>query len=370
MSTTTSKGRLAIVGAGPGGMATALAAHRAGFDVKLYERYGEIKAAGNILNLWPPPQKVLGLIGVDTHDLGAPANATFRRNDGRVRVTVRLPEAVVAEYGGGFIGLLRWGLYKRMIDALPPGVLQLGHEVTALDDRGDRVSLTFADRPPAEADVVVGADGLNSFVRRALWGEQPIRHQRLHLVGRLPVPRRSPAQRHGDHARPHHAGQLLRDPPRGQVGLRVVGARGVRSERAVRGGRARVRAGARPPLRRPTARPGRADSARAPAALGDPRSQAAQAVVQGPRDARRRCRSPHLPVRRLRRRHVDRGRLLPRLRARADRRPRQRRRQDRAAGVRGAAQAAHQAGDRAGVLYRLRLPPAAAPAATAAGPRL
>ena len=91
MSTTTSKGRLAIVGAGPGGMATALAAHRAGFDVKLYERYGEIKAAGNILNLWPPPQKVLGLIGVDTNDLGAPANATFRRNDGRVRATVRLP---------------------------------------------------------------------------------------------------------------------------------------------------------------------------------------------------------------------------------------------------------------------------------------
>jgi 2-polyprenyl-6-methoxyphenol hydroxylase-like FAD-dependent oxidoreductase len=183
VNTTTSKGRLAIVGAGPGGMATALAAHRAGFDVKLYERYGEIKAAGNILNLWPPPQKVLGLIGVDTHDLGAPANATFRRNDGRVRVTVRLPEAVVAEYGGGFIGLLRWGLYKRMIDALPPGVLQLGHEVTALDDHGDRVSLAFGDRPPAEADVVVGADGLNSFVRRALWGEQPIRHQRLHLVG-------------------------------------------------------------------------------------------------------------------------------------------------------------------------------------------
>ena len=46
---------IAIVGAGPGGMATALAAHRAGFDVKLYERYPEVMAAGNILNLWPPP---------------------------------------------------------------------------------------------------------------------------------------------------------------------------------------------------------------------------------------------------------------------------------------------------------------------------
>ena len=183
MSISASRGTVAVVGAGPGGMSAALAAHRAGFDVKLYERYGEVKAAGNILNLWPPPQKVLKLIGVDTEDLGAPAHATFRRADGRVRADVRLPPEVVAEYGGGFIGLLRWGLYRRMIESLPDGVLQLGHEVTGIDDRGDRVQLTFAGQEPVDVDVVVGADGLKSFVRRSLWGDQPIRRQRLHLVG-------------------------------------------------------------------------------------------------------------------------------------------------------------------------------------------
>src|ERR1700727_355587 len=56
----TSKGHIAIIGAGPAGMATALAGHRAGFAVSILERYPEIKPAGNILNLWPPPQKVLG----------------------------------------------------------------------------------------------------------------------------------------------------------------------------------------------------------------------------------------------------------------------------------------------------------------------
>jgi 6-hydroxynicotinate 3-monooxygenase len=186
MSSTTAggdRGRVAIVGAGPGGMAAALAAHRAGYDVAIYERHPEVKAAGNILNLWPPPQKVLRLIGVDIDDLGAPAHATFRRSDGRLRADVRLPAEVVAEYGGGFIGLLRPGLYTRMIDALPDGVLHTGHELSSFQDDGDRVVLHFAGRDPVAADVLIGADGLHSAVRRGLWGDSPIREQRLHLVG-------------------------------------------------------------------------------------------------------------------------------------------------------------------------------------------
>ena len=111
-------------------MATALACHRVGLQTTLFERYPEVKASGNILNLWPPPQKVLRLIGVDTEDLGAPCHTEFQRNDGRLRADVRLTNEVEREYGGGFIGLLRWGLYKRMLDALPEGMLQLDQRAT------------------------------------------------------------------------------------------------------------------------------------------------------------------------------------------------------------------------------------------------
>jgi 2-polyprenyl-6-methoxyphenol hydroxylase-like FAD-dependent oxidoreductase len=179
---TSGKGHIAIVGAGPAGMATALAGHRAGFEVTILERYPEVRPAGNILNLWPPPQKVLDLLGVDIHDLGAPADSEFRRHDGRVRARIHLPPNVKEEYGGGFIGLLRPGLYQRMLDALPPDIIRYGHDVTSFTDTPTGVTVALRDREAISANVLVGADGINSAVRRQLWGEQPIRHQKLHLV--------------------------------------------------------------------------------------------------------------------------------------------------------------------------------------------
>lgn len=177
------KGTIAIIGAGPGGMAAALAAIRVGFEVRIFERTAEIKAAGNILNLWPPPQKVLKLIGVDTDDLGAPCKVFFRNAKGHTRAQVKLPAEVELDYGGGFIGLLRWGLYQRMMAALPADAVRLNHQVAGISDRGRSVRLDFADGSHFDADVVIGADGINSIVRRSLWGDEPIRHQRLHLIG-------------------------------------------------------------------------------------------------------------------------------------------------------------------------------------------
>lgn len=56
-------------------------------------------------------------------------------------------------------------------------------EVVGLDDRGDMVHLSFADGSTVDTDLVIGADGIHSTVRRHLWGDSPLRMHRLHCFG-------------------------------------------------------------------------------------------------------------------------------------------------------------------------------------------
>ncbi|HCU78343.1 MAG TPA: salicylate hydroxylase [Microbacterium sp.] len=183
MSTDSPERPIVIIGAGPAGMATALSLHTVGHIPILLERYREARPAGNILNLWPPPIKALQQMGVDTTDLGAPCHATFRGVKGNIRADVQIPQDVVDAYGGGFIGMLRPQLYRRMLAAMPEGVMRTNVEVAGLDDHGDGVTVSLGDGTTIEAAAVIGADGIDSMVRTHLWGASEKRDHKLAIIG-------------------------------------------------------------------------------------------------------------------------------------------------------------------------------------------
>lgn len=177
---------IAIVGGGPAGMAAALALNKVGFKVAIYERYSRALAAGFILSLWPPPIHALKCMGVDIGDLGAPCDVSYRNAQGHVRATVKAPDAVRAEYGGMFLGLLRPDLYQRMLDAIPAGVMHFDKQLVGIDDDagGDKVRLTFADGAVVRSPLLIGADGIDSIVRQHLWGETaPKRRHDIVVIG-------------------------------------------------------------------------------------------------------------------------------------------------------------------------------------------
>ena len=213
------RGRVAVIGAGPGGMAAALSLHQAGHDVVLFERYKEARPAGNILNLWPPPIKALGLLGVDIDGprcaRASPSSATPAAASGSAS---DLPEQVVdATTAAASSACCAPSCTSGCSPRCRPGVLQVNR------DGGPRSTRT---RPVFDCTF---ADGRVDEVRRAgrrrrhrlpgpphAVGRRPKREHNLHIFGGFTFDDSS------DRARavhplpqPHRPGQLDRHPRQG-----------------------------------------------------------------------------------------------------------------------------------------------------------
>jgi salicylate hydroxylase len=168
--------RVAIVGAGIGGLALALALAERGVRAEVYEQAQELTEIGAAIALSANSLRELGRLGL-TGQIGAfatvPTELIFRDwRDGR-RIAahpVRKDGWYRDRFGAPYFGVHRADLQRVLGDALGAGPLHLGARLTGIEERSGDVELTFADGRTAHADVVVGADGVRSTVRRWLTG--------------------------------------------------------------------------------------------------------------------------------------------------------------------------------------------------------
>jgi salicylate hydroxylase len=170
--------RVAIVGGGIGGLAAAAFLHRAGLPSVVYEQAAQLKEVGAGLVLAPNAVRLLRRLGAmdRLEDQAVPLDVgwEFRRwADGRVLSAENLAGSCERLYGEGTYTVHRADLADAIASAVPRGALRLGKRCTSVTVRDDRAVLAFADGTSAEADVVIGADGVHSAVRGAITEPAP-----------------------------------------------------------------------------------------------------------------------------------------------------------------------------------------------------
>jgi 2-polyprenyl-6-methoxyphenol hydroxylase-like FAD-dependent oxidoreductase len=165
--------RILVVGAGIGGLAAARALTRDGHEVTVYERAPQLRTTGAALTLWSNGTGVLHDLGVSTDGLGAPLDILEQRAwNGRSLMSIDVSHAARV-HGHPHLSTPRRDLVERLARSLPDGTIAFGKECTEVTHADGTARIAFADGTHAVGDLVVGADGHRSAVRRYVWGNDP-----------------------------------------------------------------------------------------------------------------------------------------------------------------------------------------------------
>jgi salicylate hydroxylase len=171
--------RVAVIGAGVGGLAAACALRLHGCEVALYERADELGEVGAGLQLGPNAVKVLRALGIENklRPLAcAPVSMISLAWDTAVeRFRQPFSAAIEAQFGAPYLTVHRADLHRLLLEQLPDLCIHPGMTCIDVGSTAAGAVARFADGTEIEADVVVGADGIRSTVREQLFGVQPAR---------------------------------------------------------------------------------------------------------------------------------------------------------------------------------------------------
>lgn len=170
--------RIAIVGAGLGGLTAGLALLQRGFHVRIFEQASALREVGAGLQLSANANAALFSLGLEDALRAVVCEAAGKRirlwNTGQTWKLFDLGAESVEHYGYPYFTVYRADLHRILADAVrerSSRAITLGAKCAGVEPGNSDCQIRFQDGSTATADIVIGADGVHSAVRHALFGK-------------------------------------------------------------------------------------------------------------------------------------------------------------------------------------------------------
>ncbi|TKI04692.1 FAD-dependent oxidoreductase [Martelella alba] len=165
--------RIAVVGAGMGGLAFASAMRNSKHQVRVYEQAQALNELGAGISLWANGTRLFDEMGIAARmaERACETEAAYFRNENGSVAALQLlarDNWYRGQYGHPYFGALRTDLQAALLESIGSGKITLNKQLVRLDDSDNEATLHWADGTTDTADLVVGADGIKSVAREAV----------------------------------------------------------------------------------------------------------------------------------------------------------------------------------------------------------
>lgn len=168
---------ISIIGAGIGGLTTAIALHKRGFKVEIFEAAPEFKKAGSGINLATNAMQVYKQLGLyDAISKNGSYSRSMTVTDGKLNPISALDLSEMEQkFGVKSFAIHRADLHQILLNNLHETPVHLNKKLSRIEDVNGKVQITFEDGSEYETDILIGADGIHSKVREAVVQTSEIR---------------------------------------------------------------------------------------------------------------------------------------------------------------------------------------------------